>query len=59
MELLVIFEVNLMEGRACNLLKLGKSGNEPLLAATEVVNNLLFLFHVQVVIFGRFLYNFA
>jgi hypothetical protein len=45
-QLLVVFEVDLMQDRADHLLEALEGGNEPLLAFVEVVDDLFFFLHL-------------
>lgn len=57
MELLVVFEVDGMQGMPTEALEHGESFIEPLFRAAKVVNNASFFVHRETVLFGGLLDN--
>ena len=55
MELLEVFEVDLVQGWATRILQASERGVKPRLRVFKVVNDFVFLFHLQSVIFRCFL----
>ena len=55
-QLLEVFEVDLVKCRTALILEATERGIEPLLGVLEVIDNLIFLLHLEAVILGRFLH---